>query len=148
MNPPLKIREPKKDELRLVYNSWQKSWSFGGRDPATPPDIWQEGANELVSRRVKESTVAVAELDGVENEVVAWMCFDLDPDTLHYVYVKSHMRRHGIASELIRRVFNLDDLEHGLLFTTRTRICEHGKRRGPKVPDGIWPRTWIYDPWT
>lgn len=101
----LVIREWDRSEPRsegLIFRSWMNSYARH-----------RSGAFRLVSRRrifeghrpvvdliVKRARVLVAKLANVD-AIVGFAVYE--PGILHYVYVRKHFRRAGIASALIQR---------------------------------------------
>lgn len=67
------------------------------------PNVLRSGLSAWVESITSPATVLVAELDGVPDEVVGWLCRERGV-AMHYLFTKKVARRHGVARELVRQV--------------------------------------------
>lgn len=95
----LEIRAATPDEIKFIRNSWfrsMKQHSDLGR--LIRPDLFSQGANELIDKLTTLWLPVVACLPAVPEEVLGWACRSVP--AVHYVYVKHDFRRQGVATRL------------------------------------------------
>lgn len=95
----LEIRAATPDEIKFIRNSWfrsMKQHSDLGR--LIRPDLFSQGANELIDKLTTAHLPVVCNVAGVPEEVVGWTC--RTESTIHYIYVKHDFRRNGVGTRL------------------------------------------------
>lgn len=136
----LTLRPVSQDEYPLIVDSWVRSYS--GFSSSDEPDahrksynaqlpfnymqqwLWFKMHRNMVKNLLDGSNVAVATLESVPDEVVGWICWqdptDQFPLVVHYTFVKSHVRRYGVASKMMNMVLSRAD-ERGFRSSHITR---------------------------
>lgn len=119
------VRPLRDDERHMVFSDWIRSYRRGSVDVAgVDPARFHVGMDRRVRRLLASSIVNVAVHSDVPDSVLGWCC--ASGEVIHYVYVKSDARRHGIATELVmgtapharfhsHRTYTLRDIELGPL---------------------------------
>jgi GNAT superfamily N-acetyltransferase len=101
----LDVRYANADDRRFVKDSWFESYRRGGFAPEVGFDLFSEGQRKLIDYLLDlekgDCTVLVAYPTNTPDEILGWLCFELD--VLHYVYVKSAYRKMGCAAGLMER---------------------------------------------
>ena len=103
------LHAPLKSEESFVYASWIRSSAAFVPTKVYRPNggplttKWMHGRTwtDILGKRVERlmAKVDVAELEG---SLIGFIC--AEPPVLHYVYVEPKFRRHGTATEMLRRV--------------------------------------------
>lgn len=101
------IRPASPSDMAFVMDSWLRSfgkgrtWVFRG----VQGDRFYTGHRKVVDNIVKRGVVLAACLEEVPDAVLGWIC--VEPNCIHYVYVKNKYRRKKVASELLRQATRL-----------------------------------------
>lgn len=130
MSAPFTTRPSTEDERSIAYDAWWKQMA-DLRPPQTPMGLWRRGCQERVVKTLELSRVRVATPTDDDEDVLGLVCFS--PGQIHFVYVKFHVRRWGIARRLLDEAANGAD---SVIFTTMPR------RRCM----GLLPSKWSFDP--
>lgn len=97
MTPLVRIATP--EDLVFIRSSWKTdAWKSSSAGKRMSHRVFAEGMTSRIARLIPKSTLYVAYLKEVPDEVLGWLC--LEDDVIHYVYVKAAYRRHGIAKGL------------------------------------------------
>ena len=103
---PWIIRAPVPGDVPFVMSSWLASfWDTGLARSGLSKGAFQDVHRRLVNAIVQRAPCAVASWESDPSVILGWVCFELHPNILHYVYVKEPFRQSGIASSLIESVF-------------------------------------------
>lgn len=99
-------------DLPFVQSSWALSYR---RSPHTRK--WSDSAyfamiRPRISGIIGRSTVLIARPVDWSEGILGWLCFEQSDESysLHYAYVKTVYRRHGIAASLLRESRPTGDL--------------------------------------
>ncbi len=131
----LTLRPAEHEERKLAYATWWQQM-MNLRPPGTPKGLWRRGCQKDVARVLGQSNVLVAVHEDDPQDVLGLVCFSGSPARvlLHFVYVKFHVRKWGIARRLLQAAAKDAD---GVYFTTFPR---------PRFSQLILEPTWCFDP--
>jgi hypothetical protein len=131
----LRIRPAEHEERKLAYATWWQQMA-NLRPQLTPMGLWRRGCQKDVSRTLDHSNVLVAVHDDDPEDVLGLVCYGGTSTRvlLHFVYVKFHVRKWGIAKRLLQAAAKDAD---GVYFTTMPR---------PRFSQLILDPRWSFDP--
>ena len=94
------IREYKALDEDFLYHSWLSSIDYD------VPGI-RGAVREVIDRCVDDVTIMVATSEDDEDHILGWLAYSNESKTksLLYVFVKKHLRNHGIGGGLVEEVF-------------------------------------------
>lgn len=108
------VRRAILDDMRFVAASWFESYWKSTAIQEMSFGTYKPGQDALINRLIDRSEIFVAHAAGVPDEILGYAV--IEGDVLHYTYVKSVYRRHGIARGLVR--------SRAKRYTHRTRLGE------------------------
>jgi GNAT superfamily N-acetyltransferase len=100
-----KIRPPKDQDFEFVVDSWLKSYKKN--NPSMSSMDWKLYApmqRDVIVTMLSRSEIYISCSDQDEDQILGYMIFERANAAIHYVYVKSPVRRFGIAKRLIECV--------------------------------------------
>lgn len=112
---PFQTRPATEDERGIAYDSWWRQMA-NLRPPQTPMGLWRRGCQDQVERVLRRSNVLVSTPTDNCDDVIGLVCYE--GEILHFVYVKFHVRRWGIARGLLEKAVNGAEV---VTFTTMPR---------------------------
>lgn len=113
--PIIGVRLALPDDMRFVSASWFESyWKATMVQEMPEYASYKAGQDALIRRLVERSQVTVAFAKEVPDEILGYAV--MEGEVLHYAYVKSVYRRHGICKGLIR--------SRAARYTHKTRLGE------------------------
>lgn len=100
------VRDAVEDDVALIMSSWLRSHKQNGpQERKLTNTVYFSNHVPIVRALVARCPILVAELEGVRDEALGWVCYD-EPDAdrfvVHYVYVKSVYRKQGVAKTLLK----------------------------------------------
>lgn len=105
------IRKAKQDDLKLIFDSWQKSFKNSDMTNKMPTQLYNSCIERIIVDLLKNGSEISVLTQGVDTKtnrdiIVAWACHGLKDSTpvLHYVWVKQPFRGQGAATELLASV--------------------------------------------
>jgi hypothetical protein len=126
------LRPAEHEERKLAYSTWWQQMA-NLRPPHTPMGLWRRGCQDDVARVLRQSNVMVAVHVDDPSDALGVVCYS--PGLLHFVYVKFHVRRHGLAHQLLATA--IQGLQPDVVkFTTMPR---------PRFKGLVRPE-WSFDP--
>lgn len=110
------------EEKNYVLATWLKSYVIGEADFLRHLDrsVYWSHHPRLIEAILERSEVIVAHPTSEPSVVAGWMCYE--GKTIHYMYVRSSLRRFGVATQLLKE--SGLDLELDPVFMShRTKLC-------------------------
>jgi GNAT superfamily N-acetyltransferase len=155
-----RLRPPATEaDVHLVRDSWRRSYSGPWSDFASSPnfDAFMRGQTTAMDLALASSEVVIACAPDCDDQILGWICFRRAEPVLHYVFVKSDFRGHGLGSALFDAAFGREAQRvyttHVHTVTVRTQLVARKRRDGRLDRDRPVP-TWrlfgrrlCFQPW-
>jgi|1185.fasta_scaffold518409_1 GNAT superfamily N-acetyltransferase len=93
-------------DRQLVRDSWRRSYSGPWSDFARAPtfDAFMRGQSAAMDHALASSEAVIACAPDLDDQILGWICFRR-PDVLHYLFVKTDFRGHGLGGALFAEAF-------------------------------------------
>lgn len=114
--PRILLREGRASDHPFVFASWIKSFRFSAFAKHIPHDDYCRGQHDVVEELLARARLVVAALPEDEDAILGYAV--LEPDVLHYVFVKERFQRFGIGAQLVR------ELPETVVCTHRTYVAD------------------------
>lgn len=120
------LRPAQQEDVDLVYSSWLHSyWESEPRAlKGVSRALYMDGQQGVIDELVQRAAVVVACDPHSPLDAFGWVCAEEKAGiaVVHYVYVKKHFRRWGLAAHLVTRgVLAEVQAPHGVAYTHQTR---------------------------
>mgnify|MGYP003133855757 CR=1 FL=1 len=96
----VKIRSYKPLDEDFIYHSWLSSIDYN------VPGI-RAAVRDVIDMCVQDVTIMVSTPEDDDDHILGWLAYHGggESKSLLYVFVKKHLRNHGIGGELVKEVF-------------------------------------------
>ena len=94
------IREMKKQDVALIFDSWMKSWRTNRFAGCIPNNLFYSTTRSNIENMVaRGAIIKVACLESDEDNILGWVCYErLEDDfCVHYIYVKDPYLTTGVG---------------------------------------------------
>ena len=142
MNPPIKIRPAKAEDLNFILNSWLKRYRDAIRARFVTDGVYYAYQHEAITKILQQPGLkaVVACNPDDEDQIYGYLIAEdhhIVPDLrlLHWLYVKGPLRRFGIAKALLESVN--DNSRKNVHYTHKTKLVEFLDK----------DNQWIYNPY-
>lgn len=118
----------RKEDTAIVFSSWLNGLYYGNSwFKCIPKTIFMNSYHDIVDKILnhKDTSALIAVLKEDTDVIVGYSIYS--EDKLHWVYVKPHWRKKGIAKSLIPK--DVDSVTHLT-----------------KVGEAIMPKGWVFNP--
>lgn len=137
-----KIRKAKQGDLKLIFDSWMKSFKKSDMTAKMPMKLYNERIEHLILNLLKSGAQITLLVDSNDDDfILAWACHGLlgSIPVLHYVWTKSSLREHGCATELLNSV-GIGSL-HNFIYSSRAPMARLLEKKSKTAKVGT------YDPY-
>lgn len=112
----IKIRPSRPDDINMVLSSWAKSYLYLGNWIYKPSEgLYLKGKDRLIKKLLETSTILVATTEEDESQILGYIV--LDPETVHYCFVKEPFRKFGVGKELMKNATSQSFYSHHTSYT-------------------------------
>lgn len=135
------VREPTGVDVDFITSSWLKSFRESGFMVNTVPNrVYFNQHHKILEKIIPRSRILVACNSMDPDQIFGWICAEIMDRHLviHYIYVKDAFRQMGIASRLVRLLYDTQDVVKDLLLTThqtwKSKVLIQGRREWSLKP--------------
>lgn len=130
---PRRLRPGQPADLRLVLDSWARSYRRSPWAGTVPGSLWNDVVRRSITAILARGSLTVAVHPEDDALILGWIAWEDGPSgvIVHYTYVKDPWRQDGVASELLEHVT-------GTLPWRFTHRTPSGERLLRRFPDGVW----------
>lgn len=108
----MKIRDVRREDVPLVFDSWMKSWRVNRYAGCISNNLFYTTTRSNIENLVaRGAVIKIACLDSDENAILGWVCYEKlakpggqDEWCVHYVYVKDPYLTKGVGQELAKQL--------------------------------------------
>lgn len=144
------VRPARATDVPFISSTWLKSfrgeeakgkkhYNRGGYgSEGIPNRFYYYYHHKVLETLIPESVILVACLESSPDTILGWACYQI-VDTalvLHYVYTKFNFRKFGVATRLLKEIFEAE--KPPAVFVTH--LMPHLKRR-------VREKGWLYNPY-
>jgi GNAT superfamily N-acetyltransferase len=96
---PIVLRPMTEGDRLYVKNSFVKSFGDSPWGQSMAKGVYRAGHSKVADKWIDSASVLIACPEDDPSTILGWAC--TDRDVVHYVYVRSKLRKQGIASMLL-----------------------------------------------
>jgi len=112
MIPEFLYRPARDDDYGFVLNSWLKSYyNTAIIKPHINRGIFFRNEAKIVNKLIREDSITIACNPEDDTHIFGYICYRVDPQVMHYVYMKQPFRRIGIAGGLLSSSLSGKDID-------------------------------------
>lgn len=135
---PVLMRLGSQGDIPLITNSWLTSFRDGPAVQSCPNRLYFANQHKIMEALIPRSTIIVCCNEEDHDQILGWACFEKQERAivLHYLYVKNHFRRLGLAKQIMDILLDSEDVST-VFYTHRTPVVDRIRLDRTR---------WIYNP--
>ena len=135
---PVLLRLGAQGDIPFITSSWLHSFRDGQAVQSCPNRLYFANQHKIMEALIPRSTIVVAVNEEDHDQILGWACFEKQSGAvvLHFLYVKNHFRRLGLAKQIVDILLDAEDVAT-VFYTHRTPVVDRVKLDRTK---------WVYNP--